>query len=754
MAALFMSLAQAGLLHAQTAAETKSNEPLPVDQEIVELSPFEVSDSNNRGYRATNSVSATRLDTPIVELSKNIQVLTRDLIDDLKASDFDEALYLSASVQPSGGYQGRFSVRGFENITPKRNGLSSYGTDESVFDTATVERIEVVKGPSSLLYGSSSPGGVVNYETKKPLPEQYASVRLVAGSWKKLRGEIDAGGPLVGDGQTLNYRFVAAAETTESFTDYVEGDRSVFAGTVRWYVAPKTYVQAGIERTDSERTNIRQGGGLFTVTAFQPGGAEVYNQGLRYGKSDRELGQTNPHNRHDVTVTRYDLDFSHEFTPRLSLFAHYNYLTNELQEAAAYSGAEGLERGFPAGTVGQNQVAQLVSWRAPDRKDDNGTINLNANFDLPGQNKIDIVLGYEFYKFDLDFEQHSLKTQYQPILNLATRDGYLGQTWANMRSGVLQGIADGIWNFGLNLQRSQEYTAPYALAHLKLFDNRLRLIGGVRRDEIDIEQSFNTANTATPDPFDLGPTTVSRFKTAATTMMGGVSWQPLAREPGFAVYANYSESLLPNEIVNPDGSTLPPQTGEGVEVGLKLDISERISATLSYFKIDKTNVPRSIPNSAPTQWETSGLQRSEGVDLDLFYAITPEWQVLLSASKLDAYYVSDQTAALVGKRIGFVPESSYSLWTKRSFTSGPLKGFSLGGGVVHTGEAIWDARLPLLVFRPFTRVDLLFGYDTTISGKPVNFSVKLNNLLDEVYITRSDAYGDPFNVQTSVTIRF
>ena len=191
------------VMPAERALE-KTRSATPVEAQPVVLSPFEVSEDRARGYQATSTVSATRLNTPVVELSKSIQIITRDMIDDLKVTELNEALYLSAAVSFTSQYSGRMAVRGFENAAAKRNGLGNYGSDESISDTATIERIEVVKGPSSLLYGSSSPGGVVNYETKRPIAYQQDSVRLIAGSFGKRRAELDSGGPLIGDGKVVN----------------------------------------------------------------------------------------------------------------------------------------------------------------------------------------------------------------------------------------------------------------------------------------------------------------------------------------------------------------------------------------------------------------------------------------------------------------------------------------------------------------------------------------------------------------------
>ncbi len=133
---------------------------------------------------------------------------------------------------------------------------------------------------------------------------------------------------------------------------------------------------------------------------------------------------------------------------------------------------------------------------------------------------------------------------------------------------------------------------------------------------------------------------------------------------------------------------LKSNLGNEFRTSLKFDQDERFSATLSWFHIEKQNLARIILNTNPAFWETSGLQRSEGVDLDVFYAVTPEWQVLFSGIVMDTIYVSDDNPAYVGQRLPGVPKWSYSLWSKYTFSTGNLRGLSFGGGVVSKPEIL------------------------------------------------------------------
>ena len=209
-----------GDLAAQTAA-------LPPD-EVITLSAFEVSTSADRGYRAGNSVSATRIDTPIKDLPFTISAFTDQFINDIGARELVDVVNYAPGVTSGAKEftQGnvRFSIRGFDgDVVPQRNGL----VGNRYVDTANVARVEVVKGPASLLYGQLTPGGTVNYITKRPQPKPFVSLKQEFGTDSFYRTEFDANQPL---GKTVQTRLVAAYENGIQWAETGESKS--------WLVAP------------------------------------------------------------------------------------------------------------------------------------------------------------------------------------------------------------------------------------------------------------------------------------------------------------------------------------------------------------------------------------------------------------------------------------------------------------------------------------------------------------------------------------
>ena len=748
-------------MNGEVPNQTKPRSAQNNDQLVV-LSAFEVTEERTRGYQATNTTSATRLNTPIVDLSKNISVITRDLIDDLKVTEFNEALYLSASVSATSPYSGRVAVRGLENAAPKRNGLGNYGSDESITDTATIERIEVVKGPSSLLYGSSSPGGLVNYITKKPTSYPINNVRMLVGSNKRLRTEVDSGGPVFNHEQ-FSYRFVGAHENTDGPGRHNLSERGVIAGSVRWQINPKTYLIFGAEYVSSKRTSLRPNNGTISLSTFGPSGIYdgdmQFNQGWLLTKFQRDEGVapgSSPLTKHDTFVTRYDVDVYHEFSDNLRLAINYNWIENKLIEVNSGGGNEGWVT-RPIDPPSRNEMTLTPELRWPNRIQSNVTAALNYNFKRDWVD-LDVIGGFEYYEFDLEFSYHRLidSAKWQKV-NFLTLAGYDQARFANTPATILQDIRDtngSNWQQQFYYLRKQSYNAPYLLLHGKFLDNQLRVIAGIREDNIQINQLFYPMDPAN-SPFGLLPPSPTDLKTSATTPMLGVSVTPLKHQRGFTIYGSFSQSLLANEIVNPDGSTLPPETGEGLELGIKLDLNQRLSATLSWFTIDKKNLSRIILGTNPAFWEPTGLQRSRGVDLDLFYAVTPDWQLIASSALIDATYISDNNPIFIGTQIGSVPKWSHSLWTKYGFSDGNLKGFSVGGGIVSKPSVLpYGVGAPLLRNPAYTRLDLMFGYNTKIAGREWEFSLKVNNLTDKLYLEGLSGWGPARNFLASVMVRF
>ncbi|HEU5080586.1 MAG TPA: TonB-dependent receptor [Opitutaceae bacterium] len=284
-----------GFAQAKTDPAAPTNKTGAADQETVVLSPFEVSTTKDKGYRATNSTSGTRLDTPIKELPLNLEVITDEFIRDTGATNLREALRYSAGVvldsqsdafvepdsdrQSAGANDPRGATRAPGDSTTKLRGFVIDQVLRDGFrrqysaDSINIDRVEVLRGPSALLYGVGSFGGVINYLPKKPLltPKYHTAVSV--GTQGLLRGEFDFTGPLGNGPWKLAYRLTGAYEE--------EGDYTDFYNSKHWTVSPvfsfspfkNTTVVIDNEFGHVNQTgvgfqNIRAGGGLARAASW------------------------------------------------------------------------------------------------------------------------------------------------------------------------------------------------------------------------------------------------------------------------------------------------------------------------------------------------------------------------------------------------------------------------------------------------------------------------------------------------------
>lgn len=191
-------------------------------------------DPYNKDYTVTNSSTATKTDTPIMDTPTSLQIVPRAVMDDQKVTRITDALENVSGVraQPSLGFGNMFIIRGFHNDNIYRNGLRANNIFPQEYDTANLQSIEVLKGPAHL-YGRTEPGGLISLTTKKPLDIPYYSLEQRFGSYDLYRTEWDATGPVTSD-KSLLYRFTGSYQNNNSFRDFDFTDRMLFAPSVTW----------------------------------------------------------------------------------------------------------------------------------------------------------------------------------------------------------------------------------------------------------------------------------------------------------------------------------------------------------------------------------------------------------------------------------------------------------------------------------------------------------------------------------------
>ncbi|MBE9168789.1 TonB-dependent receptor plug domain-containing protein [Pleurocapsales cyanobacterium LEGE 06147] len=200
-------------------------------------------------YYVPEASTATRIDTPIRDIPQSIQVIPRQVLEDQNTQRIQDALQNVSGVTKQGNYGGTeaggFNLRGFTQAVTFRNGLRD-NTFYSITDVANIERIEVLKGSASVLFGQVEPGGIINIITKQPLSQPYYSISFTAGNFNFYRPTIDLSGPLTVDGSLL-YRLNLAYQNSESFRDFNFTERVLVAPTLSWNISDRTTLTFNFE---------------------------------------------------------------------------------------------------------------------------------------------------------------------------------------------------------------------------------------------------------------------------------------------------------------------------------------------------------------------------------------------------------------------------------------------------------------------------------------------------------------------------
>ncbi len=687
---------------AQTATEEQSAGATIILPELAVTAAGERGDGPVDDYRATRSVSATRTDTPIREIPQSISVVPRAVLEDTAAVRVDAALDYVGGVARGNNFGGQtlyeYNVRGFATGEYYRNGFPMNRGYQGSPDTAAIERLEVLRGPASLLYGRGDPGGTLNIVTKQPVAENSAVLGGLFGSHGLWRGTIDTTGALRADG-SISYRLNGAAEGGGSFRGHVESSRQYLAPAFTWQVSPDTTFTLEGEFLHNERTFDR--------------GVVAYGNRPGVVPRDRFLGEPEVGNIRNTSGLG-QLRFDHRINNDWSLRGGAQYFGGTL-DGRAVEPSSLLADGR---TLRRELRQRDFAWN-----DLNIQLNLVGRF-TTGPVGHTLLAGIEYERY----HNREILRRSNPGVSPFAID-ILGPVYSQ-RLPALTRRTD-------TLENSNTYAA-YLQDQISL-TNRLKLVAGIRVEHFD--QDFAQRNTGTASP---------QAQTAATPRVGLI----YELTSNVSTYASYAQSFRPNRGGDISGRSFSPEKGEAYEVGAKFDLfSDRLSATAALFHITKENVLTANP--ADTTYSiAAGEVRSRGFDLTLAGNPMPGWRVIGGYAYIDAEVTRDATLR-PGTRLLNVPRHSASLLNVYEFQAGTLEGLGVGSGINLVGSRAGDTVGSTFRLPAYATVDLLAYYKI---GDRVRLNLNVNNLLDRTYYDRSYnsvwvSPGAPLTVLGGVTIR-
>ncbi|MBK5003053.1 TonB-dependent siderophore receptor [Pseudomonas sp. S31] len=672
------------------------------------------------GYNATHSQVATKTSTPLVETSQSVSVVTRQQMDDQGSQTVAQAMRYTPGVltNPYGATH-RYdyvAMRGFNDGSVDNiylDGLKSMG-DNGTYSTMQVdpyflERIDVLKGPSSVLYGRSSPGGLVALTSKKPLFTPYHQVQATVGTQGQRGMGFDFSGP-VDDDKRIAYRLTGLADASDTQFDHTKEERYAIAPAISIDFTEDTSLtlQAYLQH---DPNGGYHGGNPADGMLHQRNGLRLSDHFF-----EGEPGIDN----YERTQQSFSYQFEHRFNDVFTARQNFRYQDSDVSMDQVYS----------AGWADADSNILNRAYTGGDERLHSYIIDnmLQAEF-FTGAAKHTLLLGADYQRRKAD-----VAWRYGTVDPLDAGNPHYGQ-------GNLQVLGENRY------QRRLQQTGVYLQDLVELDQWRFSL--GLRQDWVKVSEENRDSNTKVNDDR-------SNFTTRA-----GVLY---LFENGLAPYVSYSESFNPNTVSDQTGRPLAPTEGTQWEAGIKYQPPGTDNLfTASVFRIEQENLASKQPDE--NFYRPVGEVRSQGLELEAHVQVTDNLKLLGGYTFTDIEY-SKSMPSLVspgldnkGNSPTQAPKQMFSLWADYNFRQGPLDGLRLGGGMRYVGYSWVDAENSMKV-PSYTLFDASVGYDLGKVGlKGVDVRLNANNLTNETYIASCASLnycymGEERNVSATVSYQF
>ena len=665
------------------------------DDETLQL--IVTGDEAGSDYFVPNARSTLRTDVDIRGTPSSITVIPQQVIEDQGATEVRDIVRNAAGVNYStsfGGRQEQFTIRGFAAETFRNGFRDNFFSSVTETELANIDRVEVLRGPASILFGQAEPAGIINLVTKQPLREPFYEVEFTAGSFDFYRPTLDFSGPLTED-RSLTYRLNAAYENTGSFRDGIESERFFVAPTLSWEISPDTELALEFSYLNGTQPIDR---GLVILSDDEV--ADI--------PFDTVLGD--PDAPIDFEETRTELSLNHRFNENLSLRSLLRYTTGDEDLIAIGipgSSASEDDRNFPITDFRVDQSARTFAIQN----------DLIAEFNT-GAIEHTLLFGFEYAN---QFRESTFGTRRGATIDIfnPTRDFTFDEKFPPLDS-----FEQDINSFGIYLQDQ-----------IAILDNLQLVIGG-RFDTFNDESEFNGES--------------SEIEANAFSPRVGIVYRPV--DP-ISLYASYTRSFTPVGGVDVDGEPFDPERGTGLEVGVKTDIiKDRLFSTLAFYDTTLTNVTTADLDNPSFRVQT-GEQRSRGIELDVQGEILPGWNIFAGYAYTDAEVAEDNVIP-EGNRLTNVPEHNFNLWSNYTIQEGDFAGLGFGAGVFYVSERAGDLDNSFFV-DGYTRVDAAVSYKRDNYRFGLNFQNLFDSkFIEGTQGRQSILPGAPFTILGTFSLEF
>ncbi|CAI1869092.1 MULTISPECIES: ferrichrome porin FhuA [Serratia] len=662
-------------------------------------------------YVAKHSATGTKTDTPIEKTPQSISVVTREEMDMRQPETVKGALAYSPGVMvgnrgASTAYDA-VNIRGFSSVGTNMylDGLKLQDDNYSIYqiDPYFLERAEVLRGPSSVLYGKSNPGGVVALVSKRPTTESLREVQFKMGTDNLFQTGFDFGGAVDDDG-VYSYRLTGLARDEDQQQVGEKSKRYAIAPSFSWRPDDRTSLTFLSSFQDDPDLGFY--GWLPKEGTVQNG----INGKLPTSFNDGEPGYNNISRKQQMVGYAFEHGFDDVWTVRQNL----RYSKMDLDYRSIYG--QGISPTNPAElTRGVMNSKEHLSSFAVDTQ-------AQAKF-ATGVVDHTLLMGVDYMRM-----RNDVVYQYgtaSPLNVVAPQYGNQNYTITGGASQV----------------NRQEQTGLYVQDQAEW--NQWVLTMGGRYDWSDT----NSTNR-------LNQNSVSKQKDNEFTGRAGLNY---VFENGIAPYVSYSESFEPTSGTDVNGNTFAASKGKQYEAGVKFAPKDRpITASMAIYQLTKTNNKVADPNNIFASIQ-GGEIRSRGVELEAKAALSANLNLLGSYTYTDAEYSKDTT--LQGNTPAAIPKHMASLWADYTFHETAISGLTLGSGVRYVGSSYGDEANTFKV-KDYTVVDAAIKYDLARFNLPgSSIGINVNNLFDKEYVSSCFAtygcyWGAERQVVATATFRF
>ena len=666
-----------------------------------------VSDENERGEVVVDTIyvygkkiessAATRTATPIIETPVSIQIVPEQIVKDQGAIRLRDIYRNISGVAPAftGSNVGTTEVpiiRGFQDNQINRNGFRLRNV--APVDFANINRVEVLKGPASVLFGVGEPGGLLNIITKTPQSEQFAVIKQEIGSFDRYRTTLDINSPLTNDGSLLG-RVNFAYTSDNTFRDHDGIDRIFVAPTLEW--RPGDVTSLVLEFSYSTEKLPLDHGLAFNVEAEPIADISTFLGEPDFRSERKEIlaGYTFTHEISDNLVFRNMFTFQ-RYENRLNSFRHFSVNAD-------------------------NTVNRELDRTAPTATSFLSVADLQYDFEL-GRSRHNLMVGVDFRRDPGwgNTQQGRFSTGPFPIDTVNPRYNQFGAV---------------VFDDGTDSVENRTRFGVFAQDQIHLFDDRLHLLLGARFDFADQSIDFECCG---------GFTVINSQEISAFTFRGAALYEVT---DWISPYINISQSFNPADLFFASLDELDPEEGLGIEGGIKLSFLDgRVTSTLAGYQITKDNVPVADLEN-PGFSINAGELRSRGFELDIAGELAPGWLITASYAYTDTEVIESDFLP-IGSRFRNVPLHSGNIWSSYDFQSGSgLDGFGIGAGVNGVSDRL-GGNAGSFDLEGFVIANMAAWYRTELNFRddevPIKLQLNVQNLFDKEYYENSNSIANIF----------